>query len=96
MPGPLLVPAVIAVAFLVLPLAGLVIRAPWGRLGSALTALGLAHGYDTAFWWTAGILAGGAIVVGLLFRPGPLYRKDDPAPDASVLAETEAGPALPA
>jgi len=35
-PGPLLAPAVVAVAFLVLPLAGLVVRAPWGRLGPVL------------------------------------------------------------
>ena len=35
-PVPLLVPAVLAVAFLVLPLAGLVIRAPWGELGPQL------------------------------------------------------------
>ena len=63
----------------------------------ALTGLALAHGYDTAFWWTAGILVGGAIVAGLLFRSGPLYRKDDqPQQAAGVLAETEAGPAFPA
>src|SRR5262249_50859360 len=63
----------------------------------ALTGLALAHGYDTAFWWTAGILVGGAIVAGLLFRPGPLYRKDEQAKtDASAMAaETEAGPPLP-
>jgi len=42
----------------------------------ALLGLALAHGYDTAFWWIAGIFAGGAIVGGLLFRRGPLYRKD--------------------
>jgi EmrB/QacA subfamily drug resistance transporter len=61
----------------------------------ALTALALGHGYDTAFWWTAGILAGGAIVAGLLFRRGPLYRKDAQGQQPSgVLAETEAGPAL--
>ena len=35
-PLPLLVPAVLAVAFLVLPLAGLVLRAPWGELGPQL------------------------------------------------------------
>ena len=35
-PAPLLVPALIAVAFLVLPLAGLLIRAPWRNLGAAL------------------------------------------------------------
>jgi hypothetical protein len=62
----------------------------------ALIGLGLAHGYDTAFWWTAGILAAGAIISGALFRPGPLYRKDGQAQDAGVLAEAESGPALPA
>ena len=35
-PLPLLVPAVLAVAFLVLPLVGLVVRAPWGELGPQL------------------------------------------------------------
>src|ERR1700760_670662 len=45
----------------------------------ALTGLALAHGYDTAFWWTAGILVGGAIVAGALVRSGPLYRKDQQA-----------------
>jgi EmrB/QacA subfamily drug resistance transporter len=63
----------------------------------ALTGLALAHGYDTAFWWTAGILVGGAIVGGLLFRPGPLYRRDSQSQQpAGVMAETEAGPAFPA
>jgi EmrB/QacA subfamily drug resistance transporter len=28
------------------------------------------HGYTTAFWWSAAILAAGAIVCGLLIRPG--------------------------
>jgi molybdate transport system permease protein len=40
-PVPLLVPAVLAVAFLVLPLAGLLIRTPWSSLGPALTAPGV-------------------------------------------------------
>jgi EmrB/QacA subfamily drug resistance transporter len=64
----------------------------------ALTALGLAHGYDTAFWWTSGILAGGAIVAGLLFRPGPLVRQDTPgaAVPGVMEAETEAGPTISA
>jgi EmrB/QacA subfamily drug resistance transporter len=44
----------------------------------ALAGLALTHGYDTAFWWIAGIFAGGAIVGGTLFRRGPLYRKNDP------------------
>ncbi len=44
----------------------------------ALGGLALTHGYDTAFWWIAGIFAGGAVVGGVLFRRGPLYRKNDP------------------
>ena len=45
----------------------------------ALTGLALAHGYDTAFWWIAGIFLFGSIVGGTLLRPGPLYRKDSQA-----------------
>ena len=63
----------------------------------ALIGLALSHGYDTAFWWTAGILVGGAIVSGVLFRSGPLYRQDGQSQQgAGVMAGTEAGPALPA
>jgi hypothetical protein len=64
----------------------------------ALTGLALAHGYDTAFWWTAGILASGAIIGGALLRRGPLYRKDAPGQQAAGVetAETKAGPAFPA
>ncbi len=40
-PLPLLVPAAIAVAFLVLPLVGLLVRAPWTSLGEQLTAPGV-------------------------------------------------------
>ncbi len=46
----------------------------------ALTGLALAHGYDTAFWWIAGIFAGGAVVGGALLRPGPLGQKRTPPP----------------
>ncbi|MQA35647.1 ABC transporter permease [Modestobacter roseus] len=35
-PAPLLVPAAVAVAFLVLPLVGLVVRAPWSEIGPQL------------------------------------------------------------
>ena len=28
------------------------------------------HGYTTAFWWSAGIFAAGALICGLLLRPG--------------------------
>ncbi len=63
----------------------------------ALLGLALAHGYDVAFWWVAGIFAGGAIIGGLLFRRGPLRRDDGQVQqDAGVMAETEAGPVLPA
>jgi EmrB/QacA subfamily drug resistance transporter len=53
-----------------------------------LTGLALAHGYDTAFWWTAGILAGGSIVAGSLFRRGPLYRRDTPPGDQAGTGPT--------
>jgi hypothetical protein len=59
----------------------------------ALAGLALAHGYDTAFWWTAGIFAAGAVVAGALFRPGPLGQKRPPpaADDAVTTAQAEAG-----
>jgi molybdate transport system permease protein len=40
-PAPLLVPAAIGLAFLVLPLCGLLVRAPWSALGTQLTAPGV-------------------------------------------------------
>ena len=64
----------------------------------ALTGLALAHGYDTAFWWIAGIFAGGAILGGALLRRGPLTQAGTPPPvpaDAPA-AHAETGPALPA
>lgn len=39
---------------------------------SAAIGSALAHGYDTAFWWTCGIAAGGAVVAALMLRSGPL------------------------
>jgi EmrB/QacA subfamily drug resistance transporter len=60
----------------------------------ALAGLALAHGYDTAFWWVAGIFAGGAIVGGVLFRRGPLDHQDGPVQVKAM--ETEAGPAVAA
>ncbi len=42
---------------------------------AALRQAAAVHGYTTAFWWTAGIFAGGAIVCGSLFRWGPLGRR---------------------
>ena len=46
----------------------------------ALTGLALAHGYDTAFWWTAGIFAAGAVTAAALLRPGPLRPASTPPP----------------
>jgi EmrB/QacA subfamily drug resistance transporter len=64
----------------------------------ALTGLALAHGYDTAFWWAAGILAGGSIVGGILFRRGPLFARGTPGGQVSraMEPETETGPAVSA
>jgi len=45
----------------------------------ALTGLALAHGYDTAFWWITGIFAAGAVVGGVLLRPGPLTQQRTPS-----------------
>ncbi len=61
----------------------------------ALTALALAHGYDTAFWWTAGIFAAGAVVGGVLLRPGPLAQSA-PAPRAQGGGTTAQAQARPA
>jgi EmrB/QacA subfamily drug resistance transporter len=63
----------------------------------ALTGLALAHGYDTAFWWTAGIFAAGAITGGLLLRSGPLRpASTPPAANAEVTtAQAKADPAVP-
>jgi EmrB/QacA subfamily drug resistance transporter len=64
----------------------------------ALTALALAHGYDTAFWWTAGIFAAGAVIGGTLLRPGPLVQQATPSPahTEAPMAPAKTGPARPA
>ena len=64
----------------------------------ALSALALAHGYDTVFWWIAGIFAGGAVISGALLRTGPLAPAGPPTPGAgaATTAQADAGPALPA
>jgi EmrB/QacA subfamily drug resistance transporter len=58
----------------------------------ALTGLALAHGYDTAFWWTAGIFAAGAVVGGVLLRRGPLRQVRAPAPPDDRVAAAHAEP----
>jgi EmrB/QacA subfamily drug resistance transporter len=61
--------------------------------GQALAGLALSHGYDTAFWWIAGIFAGGAVVSGVLLRRGPLgqQRAQSPADDRITTAQAAAG-----
>ncbi|MDX6389187.1 MAG: molybdate transport system permease protein [Streptosporangiaceae bacterium] len=63
-PVPLLGPALVAVAFLVLPLAGLVIRAPWGRLGSVLSGSDALQALSLSLW-TASVATGVAVVIGV-------------------------------
>ena len=41
----------------------------------AVTGLAQAHGYDTAFWWIAGIFAAGVVLSGVVLRPGPLTQR---------------------
>ena len=65
----------------------------------ALTGLALAHGYDTAFWWTAGIFAGGAVIGGTLLRRGPLVPTGTPSAAhgrVTTTARAQADPAHPA
>ncbi len=59
----------------------------------ALAGLALAHGYDTAFWWTAGIFAGGAVVGGTLLRRGPLHQARPLSPPSDRVATAQAEPA---
>jgi len=63
----------------------------------ALTGLALAHGYDTTFWWTAGIFAAGVVIGGTLLRPGPLRPAGtQSAANAEVTtAQAKAGPVVP-
>jgi len=60
-----------------------------GHVTPAVTGLALTHGYDTAFWWIAAILAGGAVVSGTLFRRGPIAPPTPAAARTDVLADAE-------
>jgi EmrB/QacA subfamily drug resistance transporter len=57
----------------------------------ALAGLALTHGYDTAFWWIAGIFACGAVVGGTLLRPGPLGQKRTHSPADHEVTTAQAG-----
>ncbi len=63
-PAPLLVPAVIAVAFLVLPLAGLIVRAPWGRLWTILSGSDATQALQLSLW-TASVATVISVVIGV-------------------------------
>jgi molybdate transport system permease protein len=63
-PAPLLVPALVAVAFLVLPLAGLVIRAPWRHIGAALSGSDAVQALELSVW-TATTATAISLVVGV-------------------------------
>jgi EmrB/QacA subfamily drug resistance transporter len=56
----------------------------------ALTGLALSHGYDTGFWWIAGIFACGAVVSGTLLRRGPLGQNRAPSPAPGRVATVQA------
>lgn len=66
------------------------VAADTGR--SSLSALALAHGYDTAFRVAAVIVAAGAVVVGLLMQRGPLARQlTSRGPDSPTGVARQAG-----
>jgi hypothetical protein len=69
-----------------------VLASPSGRPALAAAAV---HGYTTAFWWTAGIFAGGAVVCGSLLRRGPLYRQAQGQVGAPA-EQPQSGPSVPA
>ncbi|WP_083982260.1 MFS transporter [Actinomadura hibisca] len=48
-----------------------------GRPSPEQLQLAAVHSYSTVFWWSAGILAFGAVVTGLLLRSGPLPTPGD-------------------
>ena len=61
-PPPLLAPALIAVAFLVLPLAGLLVRAPWGHLAATLSGTDATQALILSLW-TATVTTGISLVL---------------------------------
>jgi hypothetical protein len=58
----------------------------------ALIGLALAHGYDTAFWWTAAIFAAGAVTAGALLRNGPLRPTGTPSQARGQVPTASQGP----
>jgi molybdate transport system permease protein len=63
-PWPLLVPALVAVAFLVIPLAGLLLRAPWGQAWEILHGPQVGEALKLSLW-TSTLATGICVVVGV-------------------------------
>jgi molybdate transport system permease protein len=63
-PGPLLAPALVAVGLLVLPLVALLVRAPWGRLGSLLAAPAALEALRLSLW-TSSLATAVAVALGV-------------------------------
>ncbi|HTW04113.1 MAG TPA: ABC transporter permease [Streptosporangiaceae bacterium] len=60
----LLAPGLVALAFLILPLIGLVIRAPWGHMASVLSGTDAVQALELSLW-TATTATGVALVLGV-------------------------------
>ena len=63
-PAPLVVPAVVGVAFLLLPLIGLIVKAPWGRLGAVLAGADATQALVLSLW-TSTVTTGVSLVAGV-------------------------------
>ena len=63
-PAPLLAPALIAIAFLVLPVAGLLIRAPWSHLATVLSGSDATQALVLSVW-TASATTAISLVIGV-------------------------------
>jgi len=55
-----------------------------GHPAAALAELAQVHSYTTAFWWAAGMFAGGSVVAALLFRRGAPSVSDGSVSDGSA------------
>jgi hypothetical protein len=67
-----------AASYLTSHLTPVIAASPQAR--GALQATAAVHGYTTAFWWTAGLFAAGAVIGGSLLRRGPLVGQAKAAP----------------
>ncbi|GAB3055010.1 ABC transporter permease [Intrasporangium mesophilum] len=63
-PAPLLAPALIAVVFLILPLVGLILRAPWGDLWSILRGSAASQALQLSLW-TATVATAVSLLIGV-------------------------------